>query len=990
MASYCGCLWYEKNASVPTYLPQVSLKAHATILSSTARTTLTQTFLNPSENSIKEISYQFPLEDGVSVVGFECKVGSRLLHSVVKTKSQANTDYQNAVAQRQTAAIMDHTSQNDIFIIRLGNVPAHEKINVDITFVGELKQDSQTDGIRYTLPSSIAPRYGREMSYHSDQLPSFGLSSGVRGMSITVDVQMEKGLVLRELESPSHRVKVSLGRISSTPATSSTFEPGQASASVIQEANNHSVFLGQDFVILIKVDGLDAPSALLETHPRIPNQRALMATLVPKFSLRPASPEVIFVIDRSGSMANKILALQSALRVFLKSLPVGVCFNICSFGSTHSFMWPKSMVYNSYSLQQALHYVETVFANMGGTEMEQAVIAAVGSRRNDRDLEVLILTDGQIYDQQSLFDFVREKAADNTARFFSLGIGNQASHSLIEGIARAGNGFCQSAMENEQLDRKVMGMLKGALTPHVYDYKLEVEYDTEKDDDFDTLSDLETPAKSDTETKVKDSDGDVAMEHNTGPTQKPISLFDANFQEPDINSEAERRATSELPFLTMPKAVQAPHKIPSLYPFIRTNVFLLMDPHSAENTPKALNLSATSSQGPLQLRIPITDIGTGETIHQLASRKAMIELEEEHGWLSDAKDQNGKFFETFDIEAQQRLAERECQALGIKFQITGKYCSFVALEKPTSLHSGSNDKQPASKEYAVEHVSYPQNESGSGMIYSPNPQCALFQSSPFNFQMGNSAQPQCHIRRASLAHSGTTNFGGFGASHLPFTHGTFAQGAARNQAQHAPLFGQMAMTTLPVESTPQFGRSPFANRGTPVSQIPVAYSSVASPAPPNIGGLFGGVAGASGGHDNPFTKASAATIPSMAPQMRVYEIIQLQTFDGSWMWSNALFRGMQLDVDATVNRLATMFAEAGRTIENGFPRGDEATVIATLLTMGWLENRNSDTRGFWELVYDKAEHWVTLKLEEMREQGSAGAIIESHREEITDMIAVTE
>lgn len=276
------------------------------------------------------------------------------------------------------------------------------------------------------------------------------------------------------------------------------------------------------------------------------------------------------------------------------------------------------------------------------------------------------------------------------------------------------------------------------------------------------------------------------------------------------------------------------------------------------------------------------------------------------------------------------------------------------------------------------------------MIYSPTPQCALFQSSPFNFQMGNSAQPQCHIRRASLAHSGTPNFGGFGASHLPFTHGTFAQGAARNQAQHGPLFGQMAMTTLPVESTPQFGRSPFANRGTPVSQIPVAYSSVASPAPPNIGGLFGGVAGASGGHGNPFTKASAAIIPSMAPQMSVYEIIQLQTFDGSWMWSNALFRGMQLDVDATVNRLATMFAEAGRTIENGFPRGDEAKVIATLLTMGWLENRNPDTRGFWELVYDKAEHWVTLKLEEMRKQGSAGAIIESHREDITDMIAVTE
>lgn len=103
-------------------------------------------------------------------------------------------------------------------------------------------------------------------------------------------------------------------------------------------------------------------------------------------------------------------------------------------------------MYSSSSLQQALNYVDTVFADMGGTEMEQAVIATVGKRRNNRDLEVLILTDGQIDDQQSLFDFVRETAGDNTARFFALGIGNQASHSSIEGIARAGNGFCNSAM----------------------------------------------------------------------------------------------------------------------------------------------------------------------------------------------------------------------------------------------------------------------------------------------------------------------------------------------------------------------------------------------------------------------------------------------------------------------------------------------------------------------------------------------------------------
>ncbi|OQE39383.1 hypothetical protein PENCOP_c007G03464 [Penicillium coprophilum] len=114
MTDYGGSLWMDNYASEPQDLPQVSLKAHATILSSVARTTLTQIFVNPSNRLIEEIQYLFPLYDGVSVVGFECQFGSRLLHSNVKTKSQANAEYRNAVAQHQIAVVMDHTSMNDI------------------------------------------------------------------------------------------------------------------------------------------------------------------------------------------------------------------------------------------------------------------------------------------------------------------------------------------------------------------------------------------------------------------------------------------------------------------------------------------------------------------------------------------------------------------------------------------------------------------------------------------------------------------------------------------------------------------------------------------------------------------------------------------------------------------------------------------------------------------------------------------------------------
>jgi hypothetical protein len=76
MLGYSGCCFHSSGTT--WYLPQVSLNVHATILSSAVRTTLTQTLSNPSDALIEEVAYTFPLYDGVSVVGFECRVGSRL------------------------------------------------------------------------------------------------------------------------------------------------------------------------------------------------------------------------------------------------------------------------------------------------------------------------------------------------------------------------------------------------------------------------------------------------------------------------------------------------------------------------------------------------------------------------------------------------------------------------------------------------------------------------------------------------------------------------------------------------------------------------------------------------------------------------------------------------------------------------------------------------------------------------------------------------
>jgi hypothetical protein len=943
----CGCSYYPQPHSNPVYLPRIAIKAHATILSSVSRTVLTQTYTNPSKHLLEEVSYTFPLYDGVSVVSFNCQVGDRTLHSRVKPRKQAKAEYEDAVSKGESAALMAHSlSASDVFSIRLGNVGPGEKVVVQITFVGELKQDAQTDAVRYTLPNSIAPRYGALV----EDIPA--PEADVQGISITVDVQMESTAVIREIQSTSHSLSVALGRVSVSSASNGVFNPAQASASVNLKEDRNA--LSRDFVLLVKADGLDTPRAMLETHPTIPNQRAIMTTLVPKFGLDPIKPEIIFVVDRSGSMSDKVDTLKSALRVFLKSLPVGVFFNICSFGSSHSFLWPKSLLYTAESLQEALRFVDGVHANMGGTEIQRAVEATVRSRMKDVELEVLILTDGEIWNQEALFEFVRETAANNSARFFSLGIGDEASHSLVEGIARAGNGFSQLVVNYEELDRKVVRMLKGALTPHISDYKLEVEYD-------DAGEDFEVVLRERPKTVTADE---------TGKEQQPISLFDADF-----TGDEQKPDEEPLPDVTAPQTIQAPYKIPPLYPFIRTTAYLLLGT-ATTHTPKSLTFRGTSKQGPLVLRIPIDNIGTGETIHQLAVRKAMIELEEGHGWLATAYS-NGNPFDNLHPATKERIIARECEKLGTQFQVTGKHCSFVALDRDST---SDQDKEKGIADVSTAEATEQQDIVRTGgvgrgfksapnrrlaskahrMIPRPSPPPPSRSSARVAAREMQAPAPTSHARFAAPA----TRRGGAAVS----LFGAPSRGGGRGGAPQS-LFGVgrfLDTRPSPPMMTPA---SPPAN-GTAYLKMD---TDEAEESDEDMGFMLvdDDADGAVG-----YSPASPpVTSETAGVANKVHRVIALQSFEGYWTWSAELMNALGLDEQDIRARLMKLFQEDSR--------GSDLTVIATMLVTAYLATKCAADHSVWELVFDKAQQWKVRRLVEM---GEIGDVLRAKESEIIALI----
>jgi hypothetical protein len=295
----CGC-YYTPSYGQRTYLPQVRLDSHTTITPLYYTTNLSQTFSNPSGDQLPETRYSFPLYDGVAVTAFSCTIGEKVIKGHVEHKEQARKTFDDAVSRGETAGLLE-SLPTGVFGVTLGNIPANTSIQVDLTYGAELKHDAQIDGLRYVLPTSIARRYG---SYPGGLLQLD--SAVVKGLKITVDINME-GSAIRKVQCPSaHPISVDIGVLSTT--LGSIPDVSKASASLVLPTTE----LLTDVVLQILIDDVGSPKAILEKH-SLPGRQAIMTTFVPQFKLKPIRPEIIFIADQSGSMRGAKILPSSLL-----------------------------------------------------------------------------------------------------------------------------------------------------------------------------------------------------------------------------------------------------------------------------------------------------------------------------------------------------------------------------------------------------------------------------------------------------------------------------------------------------------------------------------------------------------------------------------------------------------------------------------------------------------------------------------------------------
>jgi hypothetical protein len=427
----------------PIPLDHVRVEAH--VVDATARVTIRQSYRNV-ENVPLEVVYTFPLDEGAAVCGFEATVDGVRYVGRAMERDEAFKAYDDALEAGHGGFLLDE-ERADVFTASLGNMKPGSTVELSITYVTELAAEGEA--VRFTLPTTVSPRYAPAADRQGvGRTPAEALNPPAAlhvpyGFSFEMDVTMSGAI--RRVQSPSHPVELEL-------------DGSRAKVRLAQR----SAAMDRDLVIVLGADNLSGPHAVVEHGEQ---GGAVLLSFLPRFEPKVQAAEVIFVIDRSGSMGGESIAeVRNALQLCLRSLAPGSRFNIVSFGSTYEALFPESRAYDDESLGGAAAFVRTVDADLGGTEILPALQYVVqrplvaGMPR-----QVLLLTDGEVTNTDEVIALARRHAA--AARFFTFGIGAGASHHLLKGIARASGGTAEFISPGERIEAKVMRQFKRVFAP---------------------------------------------------------------------------------------------------------------------------------------------------------------------------------------------------------------------------------------------------------------------------------------------------------------------------------------------------------------------------------------------------------------------------------------------------------------------------------------------------------------------------------------------
>lgn len=396
-------------------------------------------------------------EDSPTPTRFTHFSPSCAVKGTLKEKEQAKDEYEDAIASGHGAYLLEQSSEES-FTASIGNLPPGKEVIVWLTYVMEL-EFNDAGQLRIVLPEQkFAPDGVNTPTFPKPSTADAADNEQRVPAGLTMDVQFQMTSNITQIICESHPDVVKSEIVSGDPRRGSLRIPTTDKPLVV------------DLEILVQLEDASKLSAIVQKNDK--GEHCAMVSFFPRLLEAEPLGEILFLVDRSGSMqGTKMKRTVDTMQIFLRSLSPGVRFNIVSFGSSFSLLFPQSKDYDEASLAEATKHVSTMSANMGGTEILtplRSIFKKAADPKYPRQL--FILTDGEVTDPSSC---IREcKIAADSTRVFCFGIGSGASKKLVEGMALAANGDFEMVGDNDRIDDKVLKQLGKALVPAVSNIKI--------------------------------------------------------------------------------------------------------------------------------------------------------------------------------------------------------------------------------------------------------------------------------------------------------------------------------------------------------------------------------------------------------------------------------------------------------------------------------------------------------------------------------------
>jgi Ca-activated chloride channel family protein len=417
-----------------------------------------QHFSNTGKKNL-EVIYSFPLPWGAVLLGVDVLLGDKRLTGAVVEKRTAEARYEAALTEGD-AAIMLERNHDASYSLNLGNLAPDEHCVITLRYA-QLVQFAD-DGLRLLIPTVIAPRYGdpiQDAGLMPHQTVEHNL---VAEYPLQLEIRLHGELARAAVASPSHPIRV-------TPCPDPV-------APLLKITLARQAFLDRDFILLVAAaDGKRLADGIVsvarDTHEA--SLYVILASFCPRLqsATRAAHVNVKILVDCSGSMAgDSIAAARRALQAVVAQLGAEDQFSLSRFGSTVEHRLRSLWKTNERTQSAAQQWVATLDADLGGTEMENALrstFALSGAEAGDAN-NVLLLTDGDIH----AIDQTIEAARASGHRLFVVGVGSASAESHLRRLAEATGGACDFVAPGEAVEPAVLRMFARLRSPRFAAVKL--------------------------------------------------------------------------------------------------------------------------------------------------------------------------------------------------------------------------------------------------------------------------------------------------------------------------------------------------------------------------------------------------------------------------------------------------------------------------------------------------------------------------------------